>query len=173
MDFRDVTKSALTEYRQHLDRACDGLSLVELRWQPTPTSNHILWLVWHIARVEDRWMMTYVGGEDEVWIKDRWCEKLHMPSEGNGAGHSAEDVAALPDVALSDLLAYHDAVRENTFRVIDALTEEDLQKSYPDRRPERANHPRIHWVLAHVAVEESQHVGQIAYIRGMLRGLGA
>ena len=173
MDFRDVTKSALTEYRQHLDRACDGLSLVELRWQPTPTSNHILWLVWHIARVEDRWMMTYVGGEDEVWIKDRWCDKVGMPSEGSGAGHSAEDVAAFPDIALADLLVYHDAVRKNTFRVIDALTEADLEKSHPERRPERTDHPTIHWVLGHVAVEESQHVGQIAYIRGMLRGLGA
>ena len=173
MDFRDVTKSALTEYREHLRRACDGLSPVELRWQPAPTSNHILWIVWHIARVEDRWLMWYVGGEDEVWIKDRWYEKLGLPSESNGAGSSAEDVATFPDVELADLLAYHDAVRENTFRVIDGLTEEDLEKSHPGRRPGRADHPSIHWVLGHVAVEESQHVGQIAYIRGMLRGLGA
>lgn len=172
MDFRDVTKSALTEYREHLDRACDGLSPVELRWQPTPTSNHILWLVWHIARVEDRWMMPYVGGEDEVWIIGRWCEELRMPSEGGGAGQSAEDVAAFPEVALSRLLAYHDAVRESTFRVIDSLTEADLEKSHPERRPWRNDQPTISWVLAHVAVEESQHVGQIAYIRGMLRGLG-
>ncbi len=173
MDFRDVTKSALTEYREHLDRACDGLSPVELRWQPTPTSNHILWIVWHIARVEDRWMMRYVGGEDEVWIKGRWFEELHLPSEGNGAGHDAEEVAAFPDLPLADLLAYHDAVRENTFRVIDGLTEEDLERTNPRNRqgnPDPA--PTVNWVLGHLAVEESQHVGQIAYIRGMLRGLG-
>ncbi len=117
-------------------------------------------------------MMTYVGDEDEVWIRDRWCERLRLPSAGNGAGHSAEDVAAFPDLALSDLLTYHDAVRESTFQVIDALTEADLEKTHPDRRPERTDHPTINWVLGHVAVEESQHVGQIAYIRGMLRGLG-
>ena len=145
-----------------------------MHWQPTPTSNHILWLVWHIARDEDRWMMTYVGDEVEVWIKDRWCEELRLPSAGNGAGHSAEDVAAFPNLALSDLLKYHDAVRDNTFKIIDGLTEADLANTYPEKRkgnPDPA--PTVSWVLGHVAVEESQHVGQIAYIRGMLRGLGA
>ncbi len=95
-----------------------------------------------------------------------------MPSAGNGAGHSAEDVAAFPVVELSQLLSYHDAVRESAFRVVDALTEADLDMSYPERRGGRTDAPSINWVLAHVAVEESQHVGQIAYIRGMLRGLG-
>jgi hypothetical protein len=27
------------------------------------------------------------------------------------------------------------------------------------------------WILGHVMVEESQHLGQIAFIRGMIRGL--
>ncbi len=172
MDFRDVTKSALTEYRQHLDRALDGLTPTELHWQPTPTSNHILWTVWHIARVEDRWIMTYVADEEEVWIRDRWCEKLRLPSEGSGGGNSAEEVAAFPDIPVSELLTYHDAVRENSFRIIDGMTEADLDKSYPEKRGGSADAPSIHWVLGHVAVEEAQHVGQIAYIRGMLRGLG-
>ncbi len=173
MDFRDVTKSALTEYRQHLDRALDGLTSIELRWQPTPTSNHILWTVWHIARVEDRWIMTYVADEEEVWIKDRWCERLRLPSDGNGSGYSAEEVAAFPDIQVSELLSYHDAVRKDTFRIIDGLTESDLEKTYPEKRkgnPDAA--PSVSWVLGHVAVEEAQHVGQIAYVRGMLRGLG-
>ena len=173
MDFRDVTKSALTEYRQHLDRALEGLTPIELRWQPTPTSNHILWIVWHIARVEDRWIMTYVADEDQVWIRDRWCEQLRMPSDDMGSGHSAEDVAAFPNLSVTQLLAYHDAVRENTFRIIDGLRTADLESTNPKNREGNPDPPPpVSWVLGHVAVEVAQHVGQIAYIRGMLRGLG-
>ena len=28
-----------------------------------------------------------------------------------------------------------------------------------------------YWILGHVLVEESQHLGQVAYIRGMIKGL--
>jgi hypothetical protein len=34
----------------------EGLKPAEARWQPTLDTNHIAWLVWHMARGEDRWI---------------------------------------------------------------------------------------------------------------------
>ncbi len=172
MDFRDVTISALKEYKDALARALDGLTPIELRWQPSPSANHALWLAWHIARVEDRWTNWYVAGGEEVWTTDRWSERMGIPAEGNGYGATAEDVAGFPDVDIADVTAYHDAVREKVLPVIEGLSASDLEQSYGDRISRRREAPTVAWVLGHIAVEEAQHVGQIAYIRGMLRGLG-
>ena len=173
MDFRDITRSALEEYRQHLNRALDGLTPVELRWQPSPSSNHILWLAWHIARVEDSWMNRYIAGDEQVWVSGRWCQRLRLPADRGGAGDTAEEVADFPDVDIAEVTGYHDEVRESALKVLDGLTEADLGASYPDRSRRRGGEPpTVSWVLGHVAVEEAQHVGQMAYVRGMLRGLG-
>ena len=36
MDFRDVVRSGLDEYLEGLEQALDGLTPVELAWQPAP-----------------------------------------------------------------------------------------------------------------------------------------
>ena len=53
--FRDPIKSGLNEYHGKLKQTLDGLTAEELLWQPSAESNHILWTVWHMARVSDRW----------------------------------------------------------------------------------------------------------------------
>ena len=68
MDFRDVVRSGLDEYLGDLEKAVDGLTPVELAWRPTPSSNNITWQVWHMARVEDRWVNSYLRQSTEVWI---------------------------------------------------------------------------------------------------------
>ena len=68
MDFRDLVRSGLDEYLEGLEQALDGLTPVELAWQPAPSSNNITWQVWHMARVEDRWVNSYLRQATEVWI---------------------------------------------------------------------------------------------------------
>src|SRR6516165_7332419 len=54
--FKEAIQSGLEEYLQALTRAIEGLTPTEIRWQATPHTNHIAWLVWHMARVEDGWV---------------------------------------------------------------------------------------------------------------------
>ena len=54
--FKEALLSGLDEYLQSLRNAIDGLTPAEIRWQPTMHTNHIAWLVWHMARVEDSWV---------------------------------------------------------------------------------------------------------------------
>ena len=168
MDHRDVTRHGLDEYLTDLKSALDGLTPVELYWQPSPNSNHIAWLVWHMARVEDGWYNGYLGQSETVWTAEGFCTRFRLPAERNRARDSAEDVAGFPELAIDDLLEYFDAVRVKTLEVLDALTADDLGQS---RQRDRPDPPTVAWVLAHVLIEQGQHLGQVAYLRGMLRGL--
>ena len=168
--FKEAIRSGLEEYLQALKRGIEGLTPTEARWQPSAQSNYIAWLVWHMARVEDRWVNTYLRGTTEVWIAKGWVDRFKMDPESHGFGQTIEEVRALPEIPLSDLIAYFDAVRVTTRRYLDQATEEDLSREY--------SHPRQgkitgSWIVGHLLVEESQHTGQVALIRGMIRGLGA
>ncbi|NQW16189.1 MAG: DinB family protein [Chloroflexi bacterium] len=171
MDFRDVAKSAFAEYRQDLQRALEGLTPAELHWQPSLNSNHALWLTWHTARVEDMWITRYLGGQDEVWISGRWSEELRLPAIGNGYGSSTEQIAAFPNLKIDRVLAYFDSVQESSLGVIESLTDDDLDSNYPGRHWRDPEGPKVSWVLSHMVVEAAEHIGQVAFIRGMLRGL--
>ena len=63
-------------------------------------------------------------------------------------------------------MGYMGAVRAETIGYIDSLSEEDLAHLPNPGRPE---YP-VGATLKHIIVELAQHVGQIAYIRGMQRG---
>jgi|TARA_B100001245_G_C22694497_1_gene338722 hypothetical protein len=39
--FKEAIRSGLEEYLQSLERAIDGLTSAEARWQPTMDTNHI------------------------------------------------------------------------------------------------------------------------------------
>jgi uncharacterized damage-inducible protein DinB len=168
--FKEAIRSGLEEYLQQLQRAIEGLTPAEARWQPTDHTNHIAWLVWHMARVEDRWVNQVLRGTTEVWIAEGWAKRFNMAPEGSGAGQTIEEVRAMPDISLTDLMAYFEAVRAVTRQYLDQATDGDLVREY--------RHPRLGvitgiWIMGHLLVEESQHTGQVALIRGMMRGLGA
>jgi hypothetical protein len=165
--FQEAIQSGLEEYLQDLQRALEGLTPAEVRWQPTLHTNHIAWLVWHMARVEDRWV-SRLRQSPEVWNADGWAERFRMDPASNGVGHTMEEVRAMPDIPLTDLLAYFDAVRAVTRRYLDQATDADLAQEYHARlRPRTGT-----WIIGHILVEESQHVGQVALLRGMMRGVG-
>ncbi len=165
--FKGALKSGMTEYLTGLKSTLEGLTDAELRWQATLDSNSILWLVWHMAKVEDGWLNSSIGGGESVWDSGGWAEKTGIPYEGGGYGQTADEVRSMPAVPVTDLVEYFDAVRSETFKVIDGISDEDLSKSLT-----RGNRSVTwSWILGHVLAEEAQHLGQIGFIRGMVRGL--
>ena len=166
--FRDAIKSGLDEYYGKLKQTVEGLTPDELLWQPGPESNHILWTVWHMARVSDRWANSTVLGGDELWTSGGWAERLGMPVERYGRGETPEQVRDFPSVDIGLVFEYFDETHASLLAMIDGLEEADLARDvYAAYRDESLN---IGWILGHILAEESQHLGQVAYIRGMQRG---
>src|SRR5215213_4081695 len=107
-----------------------------------------------------------VAGSDQVWTSDGWYRRfgLPFPPAAHGYGHSPADVAAVR--VPSDLLAgYHDAVAEAALAYVGTLTPSSLDRVVDDSwDPPVTLGVRLVSVLNDV----TQHVGQAAYVRGLL-----
>ena len=168
MDFRDIVEMALEECKGDLYQALEGLTSEELTWQPGPESNPIGFLAWHIARDEDRMIQHIILNRPDIWERDGWCERLGLPREGSGYGYTAEQVASFPMPDIKDILAYFDAVRSETLQYLRSLDAGELERCpMPDDRPGYT----VGRALSHLVVEESQHMGQVGYLRGLQRGI--
>jgi len=168
MDFKDVIRMGLEKYLNDLRRALDGLTLGERRFQPTPETNHIDFIVWHMARTEDNYLHLYAQGTEAVWHRERWPERLGLPEKDSGFRYTAEQVSNLPCFDISEIMAYYDSVRSDTLHYLSSLRSLDLDAClHPDRLPCLP----VGRVFSDLIVEESQHVGQVAYLRGLQRGI--
>lgn len=166
--FKDAIKSGLNEYYGKLKQTVGGLTPEELSWQPAPESNHILWTVWHMARVSDRWANQTVLGGEELWTSRNWAERMGVPAERYGRGETPDQVRDFPPVDIGLVFEYFDEAHASLLAMIDGLESSDLARDvYAAYRDESLN---IGWILGHILAEESQHLGQVAYIRGMIRG---
>lgn len=170
LDFRDVTLQAITDFSTQLDEALEGLTPEEWRWRPTPTANHILWTVWHLTRVEDAWINWYLSDNGERWKVNGWAEKFGLPARDRwGFGDTADQVGAFPDVPANVIAGYRADVMESAQLVIRSLSTTDLERTNAHHNPFNPRPaPTFTWVLARIPVECSQHIGQVAYIRGLM-----
>ena len=170
MDFRDVTLQAITDFSEQLDAALDGLTPEQWRWRPTPSANHIMWIVWHLTRAEDGWINWYIADGDDVWRTSGWADKFGLPGVDTwGFGDTPEQVGAFPEVSPDLVRGYRADVIQSGKPVIRGLTESDLPTTRPEKNPLRPRPaPTVLWVLARISVECSQHIGQVAYIRGLM-----
>ena len=166
MMFKSIVKAAMTEYMEDLQDALDGLSPEERRFQPTPESHHIDFTVWHMARVEDGLINRRIRHGEQIWERDGWAERLGLPERDSGFGFSAEQVAILPEFSLDELMEYYQSVRREALEFIESLSADDL-----DKELYAGWEYTVGGTLSHLVVEEAQHVGQVAYLRGMQRGL--
>jgi len=168
MDFREIVRIGLDECLDGLRKVLADLTADERRFQPDADANHIDFLVWHMARDEDGAVQDTARHTTQVWQRDAWYEKLGLPVTDNGFGYTVEQVANLPRFNLADCLAYNAAVRRETLGYLDTLTAADLDRC---PNPERSPNYTLGRLFSHLIVELSQHLGQVAYLRGLQRGL--
>ena len=166
--FQEATLSAMEKCLQELQHALEGLTPAEARWQPTLYTNHIAWLVWHMARAEDLWG-SRLQESPQVWNSEGWADRFHMDPASTGVGHTMDDVRAMPTLSLTDLMAYFHAARAVTRCYLTHATDVDLAREYQARLQGTVTHA---WIVGHMLVEVSLHVGQVQFIRGMMRGRG-
>lgn len=149
--------------------AVDGLDLETLTRAPAPGANTIAWLVWHSARVQDDHIAEIIDA-DQLWTGDDWARRFGLdPNPANtGYGHSAPEVAAVRPERPEVLTDYLEAVDRRTRSVLEALTPAEL-----DRIVDRRWDPpvTIGVRLVSIADDSLQHLGQAAYLRGLLAKL--
>jgi hypothetical protein len=148
------------------EAAVDGLDAQELCAAPKPGANPIGWLVWHVGRVQDHHICELLGAE-QVWVSGDWARRCGLaPDPSNtGYGHSAEEVRAVRPENAAVLLDYLGAVQARTTEMLEGLAADDLDRVI-DRRWDPPVTVGVR--LVSVADDNLQHLGQAAYVRGLL-----
>lgn len=146
--------------------AVDGLDAARLTEAPGAGANPIGWLVWHVARVADDHVAEILGA-DQLWVGGDWARRFGLgpdPSD-SGYGHTAEQVAAVRPESSEALLEYLGAVHERSVAMLEDLSPADL-----DRIVDRRWDPPVTLGVRLVSIADDalQHVGQAAYVRGLL-----
>jgi hypothetical protein len=147
-------------------QAVEGLDGEALTRRPAPKANTIGWSVWHLARVQDHHISELLGGE-QVWVGGDWARGCGLEADpaNTGYGHTPEEVATVRPEGPQVLLSYLDAVDARTRDMLEGLEVQDL-----DRIVDRRWDPPVTLGvrLVSVADDSLQHVGQAAYVRGLL-----
>ena len=165
--FQLAIKSGLDEYYEILNKSLDTLTQEELIFRPETHSNSIVFLVWHMAMVEDWLTNEILLNNGKIWIIDKYYEKFPDLKEKRGYGFSQEELDKFPNMDIEWLINYYDVVRNNTNKLLENITEKDLYLKYEFKSEEVTGY----FILGRLITELSQHLGQVSYIRGMLRGL--
>ena len=161
----DLLVDALGRVRETVHATVEGLDRRALSYRVDPDANPIGWLVWHLSRIEDDHIAD-VAGSDQVWLADGWADRFALPLDPHdiGYGHTSAQVASV-DVDADLLLGYHDAAHDRAVAYLGTLTDEDLPRIV-DRRWD----PPVTLAVRLVSVVNdcAQHVGQAAYVRGLI-----
>ncbi|MFH8935739.1 mycothiol transferase [Streptomyces griseosporeus] len=167
MHAKDILIDGYGRIREEVHAAVEGLGPDDLNARPTAETNSIAWLIWHLTRVQDDHIADAFD-LDQVWLTQDWEKRfgLGLPRHDTGYGHSAAKVGKVRVDSRDLLTGYYDAVHEQTLRALRGVSAADLERVVDKRwDPPVTLGVRLVSVLS----DDLQHVGQAAYVRGLLQ----
>ncbi|MFJ4946762.1 DinB family protein [Streptomyces sp. NPDC088760] len=171
MHAKDILIDGYGRIQEEVHAALDGLGPDELHHRPAPDANSIAWLVWHLTRVQDDHIADAFE-LDQVWLSQGWEKRfgLGLPRHDTGYGHTPAKVAKVRVESADLLTGYYDAVHEQTLGALRSLAAKDLERIVDERwDPPVSLGVRLVSVLS----DDFQHIGQAAYLRGLLQSAAA
>lgn len=163
----DLLNDALSRVLETVERVLGDITDDALTRRPAAEANSIAWLIWHLTRVQDDHIAA-VAGADQVWTAEGYAERFGLPLEvaDTGYGHSSQQVGQVR--APADLLLdYYRATHARTLAYVATVTPDDLDRVVDTRW---TPHVTLGVRLVSVVNDCAQHVGQAAYLKGLLGG---
>ena len=116
-----VHSSKVSAVSSLADRIFGGLTDQQMRARPGKGLNSLVWLLWHMARVEDVAVNLVVTAGQQV-LDDGWSTRLGVVRTDVGTGMTEDEVAEFTVRAdIAAIRAYRDAVGLKTRDVAAAL----------------------------------------------------
>lgn len=163
---RELLRDSFTRLIEHVDDLTENLTDEVAYYRPTPEANTITWLIWHSARIQDA-QLCDIAGLEQVWFRDGWVDRfaLDLPRDAHGYGQTPEEVAKVR--ASPELLAgYYHAVHKLSLEYVASVSADELARIVDERwTPPVTASAR----LVSIIDDAAQHLGQAAYIRGLVR----
>ncbi|WP_322870806.1 DinB family protein [Streptomyces goshikiensis] len=163
------------QVRAELTRMVDAGALGR---EPGPDANSAAWLVWHVARGQDR-NLSELAGLPQVYVEQGWAARFGRPADPSdtGYGHTPAEAAAFrgagaprkaaafrgagaPGAAV--LLGYLDAVHDRVEGYLAAAPAGDLARTAPS--PTLGTAESVEARLAAQLADSLAHVGQLGLL---------
>ena len=167
MKISEFILKSLEENKDYIEKAIKILSVEELNFRPKAHSNSIIFLMWHLARIEDMWINRILLGGQEIYESDGWYGQFKTPPRDSGFGYDPKMLETWPVPKLGLLTAYSDAVRNKTRQYLATLTARNLDEP----KDFVWSKGTVGSALSHLITEVGEHAGQIGYIKGILKGI--
>jgi uncharacterized damage-inducible protein DinB len=167
MELKAYIKMELDGLKHGLDRVLKDLPQAELSWRPACGCNSIGLILFHCARAEDSFIHGMLQNTKQIWETGGWCKKMNKPVEDGGAHYTVDQVNAFEVPQLKDILAYWDVVRADTLKYLDSLTMEQMDRKIKLPWAEMT----VAGIFSLIVGHTSQHIGEMSYLRGLLRGM--
>lgn len=166
MDVDGLLRELYSRIPPLVEETVRGLDATALTRRPAPAANSVGWLLWHLIRVQDH-HISEVLHTDQIWVSADWAKRFGVdPDPDNtGYGHTAEEAGTIRPENADAVLDYLRAVQERTYELLGRCNAPELDRVVDyDWDPPVTLGVR----LISIADDSLQHVGQAAYVRGLL-----
>lgn len=118
------------------DEVWDGASDATLRCVPPKFEHSIVWIIWHLARIEDMTMNGLLAGKKQVFFRGNWLRKLNVTESHSGnVVMDDADVSELSQaIDIDALKKYRLAVGRSTREAVKALELDELERKVEPAR---------------------------------------
>ena len=113
----------------YADEIFTGLNEDQFRIIPDNEEHSLIWILWHISRIEDITMNILVAGIEQIYSQNGWEEQLQSPINHTCNEGSIEDIKGITEnLDPEKLLAYRDDVGRSTRVVVRDIPSIDWQQ---------------------------------------------
>ena len=164
MRSNELLLDAFDRIRETVAATLDGADDEILLRRPSGNGNSVVWLIWHLSRVEDA-QLASAAGLKQVWTSQGFAGRFMLPlsERDTGYGHSSSQVDAVkarPEL----LLEYYDAVHRQTAEFLTSLGDADFDRIVDTRWDPPVT---LGVRLVSTIADCLQHAGQAAYAKGL------
>jgi hypothetical protein len=120
------------------DEVWEDLADETARRIPRNGKHSIVWIIWHLARIEDVTMNLLVSGDPQLLHRENWLVRLQVTLQHTGNEMESAEVADLSAaVDLKALRAYRLAVGSRTREIVSGLGPVQMRQKVDPARLER------------------------------------
>lgn len=137
------------------DEIMQDLEDVHARQIPNNGEHSIVWVLWHLARIEDVTMNMLVAGQAQLMNSEGWLARLQVDAAHTGNAMDVDAVAGISTaIDIDALRGYRLAVGRRTREIVSALTPAAVKQKVDPVRIQRivdegAVVPEAHSIVAY------------------------
>jgi hypothetical protein len=103
------------------DQVFGGLTDAQMRVRPLARLNSLVWVLWHMARIEDVAVNLVIAAAPQV-LDEAWARRMNVDARHHGSGMTDAEVDDLTmNADIDGVRAYRSAVGRRTREVVRAL----------------------------------------------------